>query len=67
MRLRFTRRAAQELDQVLSYIEGRSSKGARDVKARIQAVIDLIAAYPQSGQLTSSPAFGASSSTPSPT
>ena len=53
MRLRYTRRAAEELDQVLSYIERRSSKGARHVKARIQAVIGLIAAYPQSGTLTS--------------
>jgi toxin ParE1/3/4 len=53
VKLRYTRRAAAELDQVLSYIEGRSSKGAYHVKARIQAVIDLIAAYPQSGQLTS--------------
>jgi plasmid stabilization system protein ParE len=49
----YTRRAAEELDQVLSYIEGRSSKGARHVKARIQAAIDLIASYPHSGQPTS--------------
>jgi toxin ParE1/3/4 len=55
VRLRYTRSAAEELDQVLSYIEGRSSEGARHVKARVQAVIDLIASYPESGQLTSTP------------
>jgi toxin ParE1/3/4 len=55
VRLRYTRKAAKELDQVLSYIEGRSLGGARHVEARIQAAIDLIAAYPQSGQLTSTP------------
>ena len=53
MKLRYTLRAAQELEQVLSYIDDRSSEGARRVKARIQAVIDLIASHPQSGQLTS--------------
>ncbi len=53
MKLRYTLRAAQELEQVLSYINDRSPEGARRVKARIQAVIDLIASHPQSGQLTS--------------
>ncbi|HKI15765.1 MAG TPA: type II toxin-antitoxin system RelE/ParE family toxin [Roseiarcus sp.] len=53
MKLRYTLRAAQELEQVLSYIDDRSPEGARRVKARIQAVIDLIASHPQSGQLTS--------------
>ena len=55
MKLRYTREAAKELDQVLSYIEGRSPEGVRHVRARIQAVIDLIASHPQSGQLTSMP------------
>jgi plasmid stabilization system protein ParE len=55
VKLRYTRRAAEELDQVLSYIEGRSPAGAHRVKARIQAVIELIASHPQSGQLTSTP------------
>jgi hypothetical protein len=51
----YARRAAEELDQVLSYIEGRSSKGARHFKARIQTAIDLITSYRHSGQLTSRP------------
>jgi hypothetical protein len=46
-------REAEELGQVLSYIDDRSPLGARRVKARLRAVIDLIASHPQSGQLTS--------------
>ena len=53
MRLRYTREAAKELDQVLTYIERRSPEGARNVKSRIQAAINLIASHPQSGRLTS--------------
>ncbi len=53
MKLRYTVRAAQELEQALSYIDDRSPEGGRRVKARIQAVIDLIASHPQAGQLTS--------------
>ncbi len=53
MRLRYTLRAAQELEDVLSYIDERSPQGARQVKARIQATIELIALHPKAGQLTS--------------
>ena len=53
MRLRFTRRAAKELDQLLSYIDDRSPKGAAEVKARIHATIDLIALHPMAGRLMS--------------
>lgn len=53
MKLRYTVRAAQELEQVLSYIGDRSPEGGRRIKARVQAVIDLIASHPQAGQLTS--------------
>ena len=49
MKLRYTLRAAQELEHVLSYIDER----ARQVKARIQATIELIALHPKAGQLTS--------------
>lgn len=55
MRLRFTGQAAKELDQVLFYIGKRSPEGAGRVRARIQAVADLTASYPESGQLTSTP------------
>ena len=53
MKLRYTRRAAKELDEVLCYIDERSPQGAANVKARIQAIIDLIALHPLAGRLTS--------------
>jgi toxin ParE1/3/4 len=53
VKLRYTLRAAQELEHVLSYIDERSPQGARQVKARIQATIELIALHPKAGQLTS--------------
>ena len=53
MRLRYTRRAAKELDEVLSYIDERSPQGAANVKARIRAIVDLVALHPPAGRLTS--------------
>ena len=42
MKLRYTPRGAAELDKVLGYIAVRSPQGARNVSARIQAVIALL-------------------------
>lgn len=53
VRLRFTLRAAAELDEVLTYIDARSPRGARKVKARIQATIELLRSHPRAGQVTS--------------
>jgi toxin ParE1/3/4 len=53
VKLRYTIRAAAELDEVLNAIDEQSPQGARHVKARVQAVIDLLMQYPQSGRLTS--------------
>jgi plasmid stabilization system protein ParE len=53
VKLRYTRRAAAELEEVLAYIEERSPLGARHVRARIQAIIDLLLQHPHAGQLTS--------------
>ena len=53
MKLRYTLRGAAELDQVLSYIEAQSPKGARHVQARIKAIIELLLRYPRAGRLTS--------------
>ena len=53
MKLRYTIRAAAELDEVLAYIAERSPQSARQLQARIQAVINLILQYPSAGQLTS--------------
>ncbi len=53
MKLRYTLRGADELDQVLAYIEAQSPQGARRVQTRIQVIINLILQHPHAGQLTS--------------
>jgi toxin ParE1/3/4 len=57
VKLRYTLRAAEELDQVLSYIDERSPQGAHHVKTRIEAIFDLIALHPHAGQLTNTRAL----------
>ena len=53
MKLRYTLRAAAELDEVLTYIEERSPQGALSVQTRIQVIINLLLRHPHAGQLTS--------------
>jgi toxin ParE1/3/4 len=61
LKLRYTRRAAAELEDVLAYIAERSPQGARRVQARIQTVISLLLRYPLVGRLVSKGSFGAQS------
>jgi plasmid stabilization system protein ParE len=42
VKLRYTRRAAAELDEILDFIDQRSPQGANHVKGRLRAVIDLL-------------------------
>lgn len=53
MKLRYTLRAAAELDEILSFIDERSPQGALRIKARIQAMTGLLLEHPQAGHLTS--------------
>jgi len=53
VKLRYTLRAATELEEVLSFIDERSPQGARSVKSRIQAVTALLLRYSQAGHPTS--------------
>lgn len=53
MNLRYTLRAAAELDEILSFIDARSPQGALRIKARIQAMAALLLEHPQAGHLTS--------------
>jgi toxin ParE1/3/4 len=48
--VRFTLRAAAELDELLTYIDEQSPHGARAVKTRIQVMLDLVAHYPDAGR-----------------
>jgi toxin ParE1/3/4 len=51
-KIRYTRSAAKELDEILTYIKERSPQGARNVQARIHEVINLIAILPTIGRST---------------
>lgn len=53
MKLRYTIRAAAELDEVLTTLAEQSPQGARRVQARIQAIINLLLQHPYAGPLTS--------------
>ena len=52
MKVRYTRRALRQMAEILDYIEAQSPDGARNVKARLQAVIGLLAEHPNSGRAT---------------
>jgi toxin ParE1/3/4 len=51
VKLRYTRRAAAELDEILDFIDQRSPQGANHVKARLRAVIALLL-HPEAGRAT---------------
>jgi plasmid stabilization system protein ParE len=53
VKLRYTRRAAAELDAVLCYIDERSPQGAHAVKTRIHEMIALLLQQPLAGHHTS--------------
>lgn len=50
MRVRYTPRAFRELQEIFAYIDARSLLGERNVKSRVHAIIELIAAHPHSGR-----------------
>ena len=52
MKVRYTRRALRQMAEVLDYIEARSPSGAKNVKTRLQSIIDLLADHPNSGRTT---------------
>jgi plasmid stabilization system protein ParE len=53
VKLRYTLRAAAELDKILSFIDERSPNGAHSVKARIHAMTALLLQHPRAGCSTS--------------
>jgi toxin ParE1/3/4 len=50
VRVRYTPRAFQELQDIFSYIDEHSPLGERNVKSRVHAIIELIASHPHSGR-----------------
>jgi toxin ParE1/3/4 len=57
MRLRYTRPALADLDNILQYIAVQSSHGAVRVYSRIQAILDLLLTYPNIGARTDDPSI----------
>jgi toxin ParE1/3/4 len=51
VKVRYTRRAFHQMNTILDYIEGHSPQGARHVKQRLQATVELVGAHPHSGPL----------------
>jgi plasmid stabilization system protein ParE len=52
MKVRFTPRARSDLAAILTYLDERSPKGARNVQGAIQRTIELIEQVPQGGRST---------------
>ena len=52
MRRRLSRRAARQLDEVLTYIAEHNPQGARHVQERLQAVMELLRPPPFTGHIT---------------
>jgi plasmid stabilization system protein ParE len=53
VKLRYTKKAARELAEILDYIALHSSQGEMSVGRRIREMIDLLMQFPTAGQLTS--------------
>jgi toxin ParE1/3/4 len=53
MKLRYTKRAAQQIDKALDYVAERSPQGAAHVRERILAVGTLLQLHPYAGHATS--------------
>ncbi len=51
MKIRYTRRALADLDQISDYLTPRSTKGAQNVRAAILASVEDLAVFPRMGRL----------------
>jgi plasmid stabilization system protein ParE len=56
MKLRFTRPARADVTSILNYLSDRSPQAAKRVRARIQAITDLLRRHPMAGKATDHPA-----------
>ena len=53
MTLRYTKRAAQQIDKALGYVAERSPQGAAHIRERLLAVVTLLQFKPLAGRATS--------------
>lgn len=66
MKLRYTRPALADLEEVLDHIAAHSPLGAHRVQARIQAIIDLLLLHPNIGTRTDDPIIRRMTTSPYP-
>jgi plasmid stabilization system protein ParE len=66
VKVRYTRSALRQLEQVLSYIEAHSPQGAKKVEMRIQELLGILETQPQIGRKTSDPRIRRIVATPYP-
>jgi plasmid stabilization system protein ParE len=66
MKLRFTRPALADLENILDYVAEQSPKAARHIQARIHAIFDLIAQQPRIGVQTDDPTLRRAVTVPYP-
>lgn len=52
MKVRYTKRALAQIDEILTYIDARSPQGATHVRDRIVALIALLEDHPYAGRQT---------------
>jgi plasmid stabilization system protein ParE len=66
VKLRYTLPALADLASILDYLSSRSPQGAERVRARIQAVIDLLLRFPLAGTVTEDLTIRRMTTTPYP-
>jgi toxin ParE1/3/4 len=57
VRVRYTLPALADLESVIDYLAAQSPQGASRVKARLQAFVEFLPAYPHLGTRTDDPAI----------
>jgi plasmid stabilization system protein ParE len=67
VKLRFTKRAVRQIEEIIGAIALESPQGARRVRERMQSITTLLIEHPQIGQQTDVAASGACWSSLTPT
>jgi toxin ParE1/3/4 len=66
MQLRFTARAAAQIDAALAHVAAKSPRGASNVRSRLLAILRLLQERPLAGHRTSNPLVRRIAVTPYP-
>ncbi len=66
MRLRVTRTALRQIEDILRFVEARAPAGARAIRARLRDILAILPAHPLAGQATTRPGIRRLTLTPLP-